>query len=110
MEPQFLRCKDAGQYLKRRYGFGSERTVGKLACVGGGPVFRKAGSAVIYEPAALDAWALEKISEPRASSSVRGDAPGRASAAPLIPIQAPNRLRGAAGRPKLRLWNARACD
>jgi len=39
---QYLRRKQAGVYLKEKYGFGSERTLAKLACVGGGPEFRKA--------------------------------------------------------------------
>ncbi len=65
----FLRRKDAGAYLKSKYGFGSEKTLAKLACVGGGPEFRKAGSAALYEPAKLDEWALAKIGAPRSSTS-----------------------------------------
>ncbi len=33
---QYLRRKQAGEYLKGKYGFGSEKTLAKLACVGGG--------------------------------------------------------------------------
>lgn len=66
---QYLRRKDAGSYLKTKFGFGSERTLAKLACLGGGPEFRKAGSVVLYEPAKLDEWALAKISGPRRSAS-----------------------------------------
>ena len=36
MTSQFLRRKDAGAYLKAKYGFGSEKTLAKLACIGGG--------------------------------------------------------------------------
>jgi len=43
----------------------------KLACLGGGPEFRKAGPAALYEPAALDAWALGKIGGPQKSTSDR---------------------------------------
>ncbi len=67
--PHFLRRKAAGEYLKSKYGFGSEKTLAKLACVGGGPEFRKAGSAALYEPAKLDAWAQSKISAPVRSTS-----------------------------------------
>lgn len=69
MTSQFLRRKDAGAYLKAKYGFGSEKTLAKLACIGGGPEFRKAGTAALYEPAKLDAWALTKIGAPQSSTS-----------------------------------------
>jgi hypothetical protein len=66
---QYLRRKNAGDYLKTKYGFGSEKTLAKLACVGGGPTFHKAGPAALYEPAALDEWALSKIGAPQRSTS-----------------------------------------
>lgn len=66
---QFLRRKAAGAYLKEKYGFGSEKTLAKLACLGGGPTFRKAGPAVIYEPKHLDEWALAQIGELKRSTS-----------------------------------------
>jgi hypothetical protein len=68
-EKQFLRRKDAGAYLKNKFGFGSGRTLAKLACIGGGPEFRKAGSAALYETEKLDAWALAKIGAPQSSTS-----------------------------------------
>jgi hypothetical protein len=71
---QFLRRQQAGVYLKEKYGFGSARTLAKLACLGGGPEFRKAANAALYEPEKLDAWALSKIGEPQRSTS---DSPGR---------------------------------
>jgi hypothetical protein len=67
--PQFLRRKAAGEYLKTKFGFGSEKTLAKLASVGGGPEFRKAGSAALYEPEKLDEWALAKIGDPVRSTS-----------------------------------------
>jgi hypothetical protein len=66
---QYLRRKNAGDYLKTKYGFGSEKTLAKLACVGGGPTFHKAGPAALYEPAALDERALSKIGAPQRSTS-----------------------------------------
>ena len=72
--PQFLRRKAAGEYIKSKFGFGSEKTLAKLACVGGGPEFRKVGSAVVYEPQALDDWALARIGAPQKSTSDRSDA------------------------------------
>lgn len=66
---QYLRRKQAGEYLKAKFGFGSEKTLGKLATVGGGPIFRKAANAAIYKPEDLDAWALAKIGAPQKSTS-----------------------------------------
>jgi hypothetical protein len=66
---QFLRRKSAGGYLKNKFGFGSERSLAKLACLGGGPEFRKAGPIVLYEPAKLDEWALRQIGKPQRSTS-----------------------------------------
>jgi len=68
---KFMRAKDAGAYLKTTYGFGTERTLNKLACVGGGPEFHKAGAARLYTLEALDSWAMAKISAPRCSTSDR---------------------------------------
>jgi hypothetical protein len=66
---QYLRRKQAGEYLKSKFGFGSERTLAKLACVGGGPEFRKASNAALYEPAKLDEWAFAQIGRPQRSTS-----------------------------------------
>lgn len=68
-QAQFLRRKAAAEYLKGKYGFGSERSLAKLACLGGGPEFRKAGSIVLYEPAKLDEYALSKIGQSQRSTS-----------------------------------------
>ena len=66
---QFLRRKAAGEYLKAKYGFGSDKTLAKLACLGGGPLFHKAANAAIYKPEDLDAWALSKIGAAQTSTS-----------------------------------------
>ena len=66
---QFLRRKAAGEYLKAKFGFGSEKTLAKLATLGGGPIFHKAANAAIYKPEDLDAWALSKIGAPQKSTS-----------------------------------------
>lgn len=66
---QFLRRRAAGEYLKQKYGFGSEKTLAKLACLGGGPEFRKAANAALYEPQKLDEWAQSKIGAPQRSTS-----------------------------------------
>jgi hypothetical protein len=71
---QFLRRNAAGRYLKEKYGFGSTRTLAKLACLGGGPEFRKAGAIVLYEPEKLDEWALARIGKSQLSTSDVGAA------------------------------------
>jgi hypothetical protein len=58
--PQFLRRKDAGAYLKAKFGFSSDRALAKLATIGGGPPFHRA-RIILYIPEELDQWALTKI-------------------------------------------------
>lgn len=68
--PQFLRRKEAAKYLRDKFGFGTERSLAKLACVGGGPEYRKVGERVtLYEPPKLDEWALSRIGTPQRSTS-----------------------------------------
>jgi hypothetical protein len=55
--------------LRETYGFGATATLAKLAVVGGGPPFSKAGRQVLYEQSALDEWALSRISAPVRSTS-----------------------------------------
>jgi hypothetical protein len=69
MSVQYLRRKDAGEYLKQTYGHSSERSLAKLATLGGGPTYRKVGRIVVYLREDLDAWALAKISGPVSSTS-----------------------------------------
>ena len=45
MPPEFMSRRDAGAYLKGKYGFSSKKTLDKLATVGGGPEYHKAGPA-----------------------------------------------------------------
>jgi hypothetical protein len=81
MHSNFMRRRAAGNYLKDRYGFGAEKTLAKLASIGDGPEFHKAGDRIVlYTKDALDAWALAKISGPLKSSSEA--AIGRKSAVP----------------------------
>jgi hypothetical protein len=67
----------ASAYLREKWGV--ERapgTLAKLAVVGGGPPFRKAGRIPLYAPADLDAWASWLLGEAVASTSeLRGKRP-----------------------------------
>ncbi len=70
MQPsQFMRRKDAAQYLREKFGVGSSATLAKLACLGGGPVFRKNGRIPLYAVEDLEVWALAKIGNPMRSTS-----------------------------------------
>lgn len=66
---RFLRRAEAAEYTKTHYGFGTKKTLEKLASIGGGPEFRKVGRLVLYEPDAIDRWALARMSAPMRSTS-----------------------------------------
>ncbi|MCW2283789.1 hypothetical protein M2323_001779 [Rhodoblastus acidophilus] len=73
---KYLRRKQAGEYLKSKYGFGAAKTLAKLAVVGGGPEICYAGSRTpLYRLDALDAWASGRISGPVRNTSERDAAP-----------------------------------
>jgi hypothetical protein len=66
---QFLRRKQAAEYLTKIYGFGAVRTLNKFATIGGGPEMIYAGRVPLYTLASLDAWALSRMSGPVRSTS-----------------------------------------
>jgi hypothetical protein len=69
---RYLVRKDAARYIRETWGLPcSPRWLAKLAVVGGGPIFRKAGRTPLYAPSDLDTWAEARIGEPRQSTSVR---------------------------------------
>ncbi|GJD90758.1 hypothetical protein BHAOGJBA_4300 [Methylobacterium hispanicum] len=60
----------AAQYIVDRHGIPcSPKTLAKLACVGGGPAFYKAGRIPLYADADLDAWAASRLSRRVTSTS-----------------------------------------
>lgn len=64
-----LRRYEASDYLFNTYGISRTRaTLAKLAVIGGGPRYRKAGRTVLYSIEDLDSWANE-ILTPAAESS-----------------------------------------
>jgi hypothetical protein len=68
--PHFLNREEAASYVRTNFGFPCSRQwLAKLAVVGGGPVFRKAGRTPIYAPDDLDTWALARIGAPQRSTS-----------------------------------------
>lgn len=67
---RYLSRAEAAQYIRRRYGFPCSRQwLAKLAVLGGGPIFHKAGRNPIYAPIDLDDWAIARIGEPQRSTS-----------------------------------------
>jgi hypothetical protein len=59
--PIRMRRPLASRYLLEMHGLSrTPATLGKLACLGGGPAFRKAGARTcLYDKTELDRWALE---------------------------------------------------
>ena len=69
---QFLRRKQAGLYLREKWGVGSAATLAKLATLGGGPEMVYIGSRIpVYTEESLDAWARSRLSAPVRSTSER---------------------------------------
>jgi hypothetical protein len=74
-ENRFLRRADAAAYVTGQYGFPCSRQwLAKLAVIGGGPVFRKAGRYPIYQLDDLDRWAQARIGPAQRSTSDPADA------------------------------------
>ncbi len=71
---KFLRRKDAAEYVRTEWGLPcAVQTLAKLAVIGGGPTFRKAGRYPLYRPNDLDTWVKAKIGEPcRSTSDIAG--------------------------------------
>ena len=68
-QEQLLRRDDAAAYLSKRWGIPcSPKTLAKLAVIGGGPAFRKAGRIPLYPEDGLDAYAQKRLS-PRVFST-----------------------------------------
>jgi hypothetical protein len=74
--PDYLGRREAARYLTERGFPTAQRTLEKLACLGGGPIHRIYGRRAIYRPADLVEWAEARTSPPRRHTSE-----GRANAA-----------------------------
>jgi hypothetical protein len=67
---RLLRRKGASEYLRETHGLErAPSTLAKLAVIGGGPIFRRAGRVPLYSPEDLDAWAESLLSPPMRSTS-----------------------------------------
>ena len=68
----FRTRKAAARYLTDERGLPtSPNTLQKLACVGGGPIYRIFGNKAVYTDPDLDSYAEGKLSAPRRSTSDR---------------------------------------
>lgn len=68
---RYLRRTAAARYVRENWGLPcSSKWLAKLAVVGGGPIYRKAGRFPLYSPEDLDQWAESRIGVPRRSTSV----------------------------------------
>jgi hypothetical protein len=66
----YLRRRAAAEYLREKRGIPcSEKTLAKLACIGGGPLYRRFGRIPLYLIADLDTYAEAKLSKPIRSTS-----------------------------------------
>ena len=68
-EKQYHDRREAAEFLT---GLGlrvAPATLAKYATVGGGPIMRKYGRAVVYETTALMEWANAKLTPPHRSTS-----------------------------------------
>lgn len=67
---KYLTRPEAAAYLTAERGLPiSKTTLQKYATTGGGPPYQRFGNRAIYTPPALDAWADQKISAPKQSTS-----------------------------------------
>lgn len=65
-----LNCPEAVDSLQHVHGVRvAHATMCKYRSVGGGPLFEKFGPRILYKPGNLDAWALDKLGEPKSSTS-----------------------------------------
>jgi hypothetical protein len=67
---RLLRRWEAARHVVDTWGIPlSPKTLAKLAVIGGGPKFRRAGRIPLYDPSQLDDWARARLSPPVSSTS-----------------------------------------
>lgn len=66
---RYMTRAEAAKYITDNWFPHSPKTLAKLAVIGGGPVFRKAGRVPIYMPSDCDDYARSKISQPVCSTA-----------------------------------------
>jgi len=67
---RMLRRAEAAEYVRESWGYPlAARTLAKLACIGGGPPFRRATRFPLYEVRHLDEWVRAKLTRTVRSTS-----------------------------------------
>lgn len=61
--------KEASSYLRERGVSRTPKTLAKLRCVGGGPLYHRIGRHIVYASDDLDAY-IEKVTSPPYASTV----------------------------------------
>ncbi len=95
---EFLKITPAAAYVRDTWGMPcSPRWLAKLAVVGGGPIYSKAGRTPLYTTNDLDEWAKQRIGARRCPTSVLVDeplqeAPQRAAAASAAKVELARRM------------------
>lgn len=70
MRTKLLRRRAASDYLHETHGLDrAPSTLAKLAVIGGGPIFRRAGRVPLYSTDDLDDWVASILSQPMRSTS-----------------------------------------
>ena len=69
MQVRFKSRSEAAEYLTERGLPITKSTLQKLACTGGGPIYRVWGNRSVYAVDDLDSYAQTKLSLPRRSTS-----------------------------------------
>jgi hypothetical protein len=68
--PRFRRREAAARYVSEKWGLPCSKSwLAKLAVVGGGPLYRKAGKVPLYQDVDLDHWAEARLGPTRRSTS-----------------------------------------
>lgn len=69
--PRYFRRAEAAHYVRETWGMPcSAKWLAKLAVVGGGPIYRKAGRFPLYTADDLDNWSASRLGAARRSTSV----------------------------------------
>ena len=73
LKTHYLRRVEAAAYVRDTHGLPcAPRTLAKLAVIGGGPIYRKAGRVPLYATEDLDAWVAGRLGAPQRSTSDAG--------------------------------------
>jgi hypothetical protein len=79
LQRKWHRRPEAAEYVRQKYNQPcSPATLATWATIGGGPPFFKAGNTALYDQVDLDDWALDRMGQPRRSTSESEAAIGKA--------------------------------